>query len=51
MLHSTTTSAAQLKETLQKEQVVVEEKQAATEKLLEQLSVARAKAEEQVHLQ
>jgi hypothetical protein len=48
MLHSTTISAAQLKETLQQEQVVVEEKKAATEKLLEQLSVARAKAEEQV---
>lgn len=51
MLHSTTTSAAQLKETLEKEQIVVEEKKAATEKLLEQLSVARAKAEEQVCIQ
>lgn len=48
MLHSTTTNAATLKATLEKEQIVVEEKKAATEKLLEQLGVARAKAEEQV---
>ncbi len=50
MLHSTTVAAASLKETLEQEQIVVEEKKAATEKLLEQLSVARARAEDQGEL-